>query len=196
MADERRVRNLCGWRSPVPRPLFHAVLRLLARQATPPDCRAGASRTIPTSRPDRGVRRRQPAPPPPMLPIFMHAPHASPPATRRAFSQLSIPPASQDSAFSDKKAVGQDAGLYPPVVYCLQLLEVVLSRVPTAQGSSASITQRTRTPFLRSNTLQQKPRNMNKNLGQKNASPAQRGPRRENMYMNRSRSFAPSLWVR
>ena len=93
---------------------FHAVLRLLARQATPPDCRAGASRTIPTSRPDFGVRRRQPAPPPPMLPIFMLAPHASPPATpRRAFSQLSIPPASQDSAFSDKKAVGQDAGLYP-----------------------------------------------------------------------------------
>ena len=141
---------------------FHAVLRLLARQATPPDCRAGASRTIPTSRPDRGVRRRQPAPPPPMLPIFMHAPHASPPASpRRAFSQLSIPPASQDSAFSDKKAVGQDAGLYPPVVYCLQLLEVVLSRIRTAQGSSASIIQRTRTPFLRSNTLQQKPRNMN-----------------------------------
>ena len=98
--------------------LFHAVLRLLARQATPPDCRAGASRTIPTSRPDFRVRRRQPAPPPTMLPIFMHAPHASPPATpRRAFSQLSIPPASQDSAFSDEKAVGQDAGLYPPVVY-------------------------------------------------------------------------------
>jgi len=53
-----------------------------------------------------------------MLPIFMLAPHASPPATpRRAFSQLSIPPASQDSAFSDEKAVGEDAGLYPPVVY-------------------------------------------------------------------------------
>ena len=111
---------------------FHAVLRLLARHATPPDCRAGASRTIPTSRPDRGVRRRQPAPPPPMLPIFMLAPHASPPATpRRAFSQLSIPPASQDSAFSDEKAVGEDAGLYPRV--CLQLLEVVVSR--TARGS-------------------------------------------------------------
>ena len=117
---------------------FHAVLRLLARQATPPDCRAGASRTIPTSRPDRGVRRRQPAPPPPMLPIFMHAPHASPPATPRlAFAQLSSPPASQDSAFSDKKAVGQDAGLCPLRVaaaaaaaaasrVCLQLLEVVL----------------------------------------------------------------------
>ena len=59
-----------------------------------------------------------------------------------------------------------------------------------------SMPQRTRTPFLRSNTLQQKPRNMNKNLEQKNASPAQRGPRRENMYLNRSRSFAPSLWVR
>ena len=86
---------------------LHAVLRLLARHATPPDCRAGASRTIPTSRPDFRVRRRQPAPPPPMLPIFMHAPHASPPATRRAFSQLSIPPASQDSAFSDEKAVGE-----------------------------------------------------------------------------------------
>ena len=98
--------------------LFHAVLRLLARQTTPPDCRAGASRTIPTSWPDFRVRRLQPAPPPPMLPIFMHAPHASPPATpRRAFSQLSIPPASQDSALSDEKAAGQDAGLYPPVVY-------------------------------------------------------------------------------
>ena len=39
------------------------------------------------------------------------------PQRRAAFSQLSIPPASQDSALSDEKAAGQDAGLYPPVVY-------------------------------------------------------------------------------
>ena len=92
----------------------------------------------------------------------LHARSACQPArsARRAFSQFSTPPASQDSAFSDKKAVGQVAGLYPSCVLS-PAFEVVLSRIPTAQGSSASITQRTRTPFLRSNTLQQKPRNMN-----------------------------------
>ena len=145
---------------------FHAVLRLLARQATPPDCRAGASRTIPTSRPDFGVRRRQPAPPPPMLPIFMLAPHASPRATpRRAFSQLSIPPASQDSAFSDKKAVGQDCRPVPPPCSSSSSSSSSLSCMSPAFRSGivtySTMPQRTRTPFLRSNTLQQKPRNMN-----------------------------------
>ena len=147
---------------------LHAVLRLLARHATPPDCRAGASRTIPASRPDRGVRRRQPAPPPPMLPIFMLAPHASPPATpRRAFSQLSIPPASQDSAFSDKKAVGQDCRPVPPPCSSSSSssssssLSCMSPAFRSGIVTYSTMPQRTRTPFLRSNTLQQKPRNMN-----------------------------------
>ena len=149
---------------------FHAVLRLLARHATPPDCRAGASRTIPASRPDRGVRRRQPAPPPPMLPIFMLAPHASPPATpRRAFSQLSIPPASQDSAFSDEKAVGEMPACTPlscmspalrsgSVTYSTRLIE--------------SITQRTRTPFFAEQHLTIQAEEPESEPGTKNASPA------------------------
>ena len=149
---------------------LHAVLRLLARHATPPDCRAGASRTIPTSRPDRGVRRRQPAPPPPMLPIFMLAPHASPPATpRRAFSQLSIPPASQDSAFSDEKAVGEMPACTP--LSCMS--PALRSGIVTySTRLIESITQRTRTPFFAEQHLTIQAEEPEPEPGTKNASPA------------------------
>ena len=59
-----------------------------------------------------------------------------------------------------------------------------------------SITQRTRTPFFAEQHLTIQAEEPEPEPGTKDASPAQRGPRRENLYLNRSRSFAPSLWVR
>ena len=67
---------------------IHAALHLLARLITPPDRRAGTARTTPTSQPDRGVRRRLPAPPPPMLPIFMITPPARDVTIHRAMRVL------------------------------------------------------------------------------------------------------------
>ena len=68
---------------------IHAALHLLARLITPPDRRAGAARTTPTSQPDRGVRRRNPAPPAANAPIFTIAPRTSKPAHSTALRLLS-----------------------------------------------------------------------------------------------------------
>ena len=116
MADVTRVRNLCRWRSPVPRPLLHHFMQFFVSSLARPHCPIAAPAHHERFRllgqtsecaAAKQRRRRQCC--------QSSCPLCTPalPQRRAAPSFNSPPRPRRRTPHSDKKAVGQDAGLYP-----------------------------------------------------------------------------------
>ena len=197
VADVGRVRNLCGWRSPVPRPLLHHFMQFfvssLARPHRPiaapahherfrllgqtAECAAANQR-----------RRRQCC----QSSCTLRMP-ARPQRAAPSLSSPSRPP--QDSTFSDKKAVGQDAGLYPSRVLSPAFRSGIITYSYSTRLICIHHTEDTHT-FFAEQHLTTKAEEHEQEPGTKKRLPGAEGPPEGEHVLERSRSFAPSLWVR